>query len=209
MARNLASAINLDNQDPEDGELSPGELSDEEWVRQQDKNLEKSKEQDDVAVVQQGLHNILPALHSGLATLKESTSSELKKKNVTFENALLLSDQNSSMTPKNTTKPKRTYRDRSHSPPPKRAKVTGGQKLAESINAVVKKLKLFREGKIELTERAVKQLVELYGSNSRLLIGGLTLLQNDRKVPIFLSLNGDNQKLWLSSEYDMLASKNT
>ena len=41
LARNLANATNLDNQDPEDGELSPGELSDEEWVRQQDKNLEK------------------------------------------------------------------------------------------------------------------------------------------------------------------------
>ena len=129
-----------------------------------------------MAVVQQGLHNILPSLHSGLATLKESTSSGLKKKNVTSENALLLSDQNSSMTPKNTTKPKWIHRDQSHSPPPKRAKVTGGQKLAESIHAVVEELKLSREGKTEPTEREVKQLVELYGHNSRLLAGGLTLL---------------------------------
>ena len=74
---------------------------------------------------------------------------------------------------------------------------------------MVEALRLSREGKTEPTERAVKQLVELYGSNSRLLAGGLTLLQDDRKVPIFLSLNGDNQKLWLSSECDMLASKNT
>ena len=79
-----------------------------------------------MAVVQQGSHNILPALHSGLTTLKESTSSGLKKKNVTSESAPLLPDQNSSMTPKNTTKPKRTHRDQSHSPAPKRAKVTGG-----------------------------------------------------------------------------------
>ena len=98
--------------------------------------------------------------------------------------------------------------DHSHSPPPKRTKITGGQKLAESIHAVVEELKLSCEDKTEPTERAVKQLVELYGDNSRLLSGGLTLLQDDHKVPIFLSLSGDIQKLWMPSACDTLLSKN-
>lgn len=50
--RNLAAAVNLDNQDPEDDELSHGKFSDEEWVRQQDKDLEKIKEGNDVATIQ-------------------------------------------------------------------------------------------------------------------------------------------------------------
>lgn len=81
----------------------------------------------------------------------------------------LLPDQNSSIiSKKKTTKPKRIHGDRSHSPAPKRAKVTGGQKLAESMHAVVEELKFSCEGKTEPKERAVKQLVELYGGNSRL-----------------------------------------
>ena len=71
MAYNLASALNLDNQELKNGKLTYRELSDEEWVQQQDKNLEKSKEQDDVAVVQQGLHNTLLTLYLSLAAIKE------------------------------------------------------------------------------------------------------------------------------------------
>lgn len=78
-----------------------------------------------MATIQQDSYNILPALHSGLAVPKESTP-VLKNKNITFGSAPLLLDKNSFITPKNTTKPKWTHRGRSHSPAPKRAKVTGG-----------------------------------------------------------------------------------
>lgn len=44
----------------------------------------------------------------------------------------------------------------------------GGQKLAESMHAIVEDLKFSCEEKTEPKERAVKQLVELYGGNGRL-----------------------------------------
>ena len=80
------------------------------------------------------------------------------------------------MTPNDNIKPKQTYCDSSHSSTPKHAKVTGGQKLVEFIHVVEEKLRFSSERKTKPTERAIKQLVELYKSNSRLLIGGLTLL---------------------------------
>ena len=99
------------------------------------------------------------------------------------------------MTPKNTTKQKETYCDQSHSPAPKRAKVIKGQKLAKSIHIVIEKLKLSCKKKSKSTKREVKDLIKLYRSNGRLLAVGLTLLQNDCKVPIFFSFNRNNQKL--------------
>lgn len=123
---------------------------------QQDKNLEKSKEQNNIGVIQYCLHNILLLLYSGLAISKDSISSKLMKKNITFENALLLFNQNSSIISKNTTKLKQTYCNQSHSLASKHAKVIGSQKLAELIYIVVEELKFFYKEKIKSIKKVVK-----------------------------------------------------
>lgn len=56
---------------------------------------------------------------------------------------------------------------------------------------MVKELKLFYEKKTESIKLAIKQLIELYKNNYRLLSGRLILLQDDHKVPIFLSFSGN------------------
>ena len=81
-------------------------------------------------------------------------------------------------------------RNPSKSPPPKRTKVTGGHKIATSINNMVKELANTRELRTEPTERTVKLLVSTYSHNKHLLPGGLQLLRDERNVPIFLSLTG-------------------
>lgn len=205
--RNRAKENSLRDRDPEEDEPDAEELSDDEWVRQQDEELEKNEAENITAMIQRGFNKPTP-IPSGSATPSEQQLGVSKAKTSISGGVPVSSNHRNSITFKETLKSKRTNRDRSHSPPAKRTKITGGQKLADSIHAVVEELKLSREGKTEPTERAVKQLVELYGDNSTLLSGGLTLLQDVRKVPIFLSLNGDSQKLWLSSECDMLLSKN-
>ena len=207
--RNRTTDNDLRDRGPEEGELDAQELLDNKWVRQQDEELEKNEAENVVATIQQGFNTPTPMIPSGSATPNEQQPGILKARNSISGGVPLLSNHRNAVTSKEIIKSKRTNRDRSHSPPPKRTKITGGQKLADSIHAVVEELRLSREGKTEPTEQAVKQLVELYGDNSRLLSGGLALLQDDRKVPIFLSLSGDIQKLWLSSECDTLLSKNS
>lgn len=63
-----------------------------------------------------------------------------------------------------------------HNLPPKCTMIIGDHKLADSIYVVVEELKLLHKGKTESTKWVLKQLVELYGDNSRLLLGRLTLL---------------------------------
>ena len=92
---------------------------------------------------------------------------------------------------------------------PKRTKVIREQKLAKFIYVVVEELGFFCKGKTEPIESVVKQLVELYESNSKLLADKLTLLQDDCKVSTFFLFNRDNQKLWLFTKYDIFAFKNT
>ena len=57
---------------------------------------------------------------------------------------------------------------------------------------VVDELKLSHEKKTKPIKKAVKQLLELNKSNSRLLADGLILLQDDSKMPIFFLLNENN-----------------
>lgn len=96
------------------------------------------------------------ALYLSLAILKVSTSSRLKKKNITSKNILLLPNQNSLITSKTTTRLKWTNCDQSHNLVSKCAKVTEEEKLAESIYKVVKQLKIFCKKKTEPIKRAVK-----------------------------------------------------
>lgn len=91
-------------------------------------------------------------------------------------------------------------RNPSKSPPPKRTKVTGGHKIATSIDNMVKELANTRKLRIEPTERAVKLLVSTYSHNKHRLLGGLKLLGDERNVPIFLSLTGKIQRDWLHEE---------
>lgn len=162
--RDRATENDLRNQDPEEDELDAQELSDEEWIRQQDKELEKDEAENTTAMIQQGVNKPALTVCSDSTTPNEQQPSVPKARNSISGGLPLLSDHHNSITPKEITKSKRTNRDRSCSPTPKRAKVTGGQKLADSIYAVVEELKLSRQGKTEPTE----QLVELYGDNSGL-----------------------------------------
>lgn len=83
----------------------------------------------------------------------------------------------------------------SKNPPPKRTKVTGGHKIATSIDNMVKELANTRELRTEPIERAVKLLVSTYSHNKHPLLGGLKLLRDERNVPIFLSLTGKIQMI--------------
>ena len=162
---------------------------------QQDKELEKNKADNVVAMIQQGFNIPTPMIPSSSATPNEQQPDILKARNSISRDISLLSNHRNAVTPKEIIKSKRTNCNQSHSPSPKCTRITEGQKLVNSIYAGAEKLRLSYEGKTEPTEQAVKQLVELYGDNSRLLSGELTLLQNDCKIPIFLSLNWDIQKL--------------
>lgn len=188
--RNRAKENFLRDRDPEEDELDAQELSDDKWVRQQDEELEKNEAENIVAMIQRGFNKPTP-IPSSFATPSEQQPGISKAKKIISGGVPVSSNHCNSITFKKTLKLKRTNCDQSYSPPAKRTKITGGQKLADSIYVVVEELKLSREEKTEPTERAVKQLVKLYGDNSTLLFGRLTLLQDGRKVPIFLSLNGD------------------
>ena len=100
----------------------------------------------------------------------------------------------------------RTTRMQSTSPAQKRVKITGGHKIAESIQGMVEELKKTREEKTGPTplDKAIKLLVNRYGSQKDLLSNGLKLMKDDRNVGIFLALDGDNQKTWLEEECNAL-----
>ena len=191
----------------EKDKLDKQELSDDKWIRQQDKELEKNEAENIAAIIQRGFNKLTP-IPLGFTTSSKQHPDILKAKNIISGGVPVASNYRNSITFKETFKSKHTNCDQSHSLPAKCTKITNGQKLANSIYAVVEELKFSREGKTKPTERALKQLVELYENNSTLLSGRLTLLQDDCKVPIFLLFNRDIQKLWLSFEYDMLLSKN-
>ncbi len=95
---------------------------------------------------------------------------------------------------------------RSTSPPRKRVKTTGGQKIAKSIQGMVEELKKTREENTASTllNKAIKFLVSRYGLHKNLLSNGLKLMKYDRNVGIFLALDGDNQKTWLEKECNAL-----
>lgn len=97
-------------------------------------------------------------------------------------------------------------RTRSTSLAPKRVKVTGGHKIAESIQGMVEELKKTREDKTSPTplDKAIKLLVGKYGGQKSLLSDGLKLMKDDRNVGIFLTLDGDNQITWLEEECNSL-----
>lgn len=123
---------------------------------------------------------------------------------------------------------KRTRSARGDDPPPKRAKVTGGHVLADSIVAVVEKMRASRkdrattaleltktqaevarelyESQVKLartiTEKAVSELIDCYAEDEELLIQDLELMKNEQSVLIFISLTKIPiiQKKWLVAE---------
>lgn len=76
----------------------------------------------------------------------------------------------------------------------KRTKITGGYKIATSIDNIVKKLAIIRELQTEPIKNAVKLLISTYSHNKQLLLDGLKLLRDERNAPIFLSFTGKIQR---------------
>lgn len=100
-------------------------------------------------------------------------------------------------------------------PPPKRAKVTGGHVLAESIVAVIEEMRANRKnrqeaieacGEIEAetaeklyqsqvklaqtpTDKAVNELLNRYAEDDKLLVKDLEVMRNAQNVLIFISLS--------------------
>lgn len=88
----------------------------------------------------------------------------------------------------------------------KRITITGGHKIAESIQKMVEKLKKTCENKTGTTplDKIIKLLVDKYGGQKSLLFNRLKLIKDNQNVGIFLVLDGDNQKIWLKEEYNSL-----
>lgn len=123
---------------------------------------------------------------------------------------------------------KRTRSAREDQPPSKRAKITGGHVLADSIVAVVEEMRASRkdratsaleliktqakvakelyESQVKLarttTEKAVRELIDRYAEEEELLIQGLELMKDEQSVLIFISLTKvpTIQKKWLVAE---------
>lgn len=109
--RNRATENYLGDRDPEEDKLDAQELSDDEWVCQQDEELESNKVEDVAAMVQQGFNKPTPIIPSGSTTPTEQQPSILTARNDISGGISLFSDHRNSITSKEIIQPKRTNRD--------------------------------------------------------------------------------------------------